>query len=147
MSKAEEIRRRREALGLSQGELAELVGKPCKQQDIYRIEDPGPKGTRNSKYHPAIFQALERLEAEKSGSGVPVSEPKTAPGIAPEDVQAALEVLFRRMSRTDKAALWAAQTLLQELQSRGPLPYGLDRQGRVRSVAHDIIVGLSEQEQ
>ena len=128
---------------MSEAELAALVGQGCKQQDINRIEDAGPKGTKNSKYHPLVFAALERAEAARSGAQ-PVSE--HPPGISPEDVQAALEVLFHKLCKTDKAAAWAAQTLLQELQSREPLPYGLDRAARIRSVAHDIARGLSERE-
>lgn len=130
------------ALGLSQPELAKLAG--CKQQDINRIETPGPKGTKYSKYLGAILSALDRAEADKNPAALPASA--ASQGLSPDEVQAAFEVLFRRMSKTDKAAQWAAEIALQALQSREPPPYGLDRAARVRSVIHDIAAGLSSQE-
>jgi transcriptional regulator with XRE-family HTH domain len=142
VSTAETIRQRRERLGLSQPALAAMAG--CKQQDINRLETPGPKGTRHSKYLAPVLAALDREENKRSpGSAQPSG---VSPSLAPDEVQAAFEVLFRRMCKTDKAAQWAAEAAMQVLQSREPLPYGLDRAGRVRSVVHDIAAGLSSQE-
>jgi transcriptional regulator with XRE-family HTH domain len=141
MNTTASIRERRERLGLSQPALAALAG--CKQQDIARLEASGPRATKHSKYLAPVLAALDREEEKRNPSAQPSG---ASPSLAPDEVQAAFEVLFRRMSKTDKAAQWAAETLMQVLQSREPPPYGLDRAARVRSVTHDIAAGLSSQE-
>lgn len=138
MTTAKNIRDRREALNISQADLAGLAG--CKQQDVARIENGKSK---NSKYLAQIVAALDQAE---SGSAPDRPVSASSAGIAPNEIQAAFEVLFRRMSKTDKAAQWAAETVLQALQSREPPPYGMDRESRVRSVVHDIASGISSKE-
>ncbi len=137
MSIGSSIEKRRNALGLSQPELAAIVGKGVNQQTISRIENGI---TKTSKHMPAILAALDKLEAK--GVALPI-EATSKLGLA--EIRAVLEVLFHTLSNSDKAAEWAAEAVARELLEPQELPYGLDRSAWLRAETARILRELSEQ--
>lgn len=129
------IAKRREALGLSQPELAAKVGRGCNQQTISRLE---AGKTTTSKHLDAILETLDELEARSSGRPSELNVERSV-----DDIRAVLEVVLRTLSNSDKAAEWAAQAVLQELLEPREPPYGLTRPQHLRAEVARILRELS----